>query len=68
MNNFMTKFENLKEVLGFWFFGFFYLFICAYNVWAISPRYSLPPPSPPQTSLSPTTPLASRQNLFCPYL
>jgi hypothetical protein len=25
---------------------FFRLFICAYNVWVISPLYPLPPPSP----------------------
>jgi hypothetical protein len=41
---------------------FFYLFICAYIVWTISSPYLLPTPSlPPLT-------LASRQNLFCPFL
>jgi hypothetical protein len=40
---------------------FFYLFTSAYIVWAIYPPCS-PPPS------SPSTPLASRQNLFCPLL
>jgi hypothetical protein len=40
---------------------FIHLFICVYIVWAISCPFPLPPPSPP-------TPLALRQNLFCPLL
>jgi hypothetical protein len=44
---------------------FFFLFICACNVWVISsPLYSPLPPLPPL----PPQPLATRQKLFCPYL
>jgi hypothetical protein len=48
---------------------FFLLFICAYNVWVISPPSPLPPPSLPPL-LPPSNPysLATRQKLFCPYL
>jgi hypothetical protein len=31
----------------FIYFLIFILFICAYNVWVISPPFSLPPPFPP---------------------
>jgi hypothetical protein len=43
---------------------FFIIFICAYNVWVISPPF---PPPPPLFSPYPQ-PLATRQKLFCPYL
>jgi hypothetical protein len=47
---------------------FFHLFISAYNVWAISPTYLLPPPSTPHSLPLPPYRLTSRQKLFCPYL
>jgi hypothetical protein len=43
------------------FYLFIYSFICAYNVWVISPHFRQPPTLPPQ-------PLTTRQKLFCPYL
>jgi hypothetical protein len=43
--------------------NFFYLFICAYIVWTISPSYPLSHPLP----LLPT-PLSSRHNMFFPLL
>jgi hypothetical protein len=46
-----------KEAISLFFL--ICLFTCAYIVWAISSLYPL---------LLPHTPLASRQNLFCPYL
>jgi hypothetical protein len=41
---------------------FIHLFICAYIVWAISS------PCPPPLPFPLQCPLASRQNLFCPFL
>jgi hypothetical protein len=60
------------EIMKSWsllilFFSFFIIFICAYNVWVISPHS----PTPSLTLLtlpSPPYPLATRQKLFCPYL
>jgi hypothetical protein len=50
------------------FFLIFLLFICAYNVWVISPLFLPPPNLPPHSLPYPTLPLATRQKLFCPYL
>jgi hypothetical protein len=45
-----------------------FLFICAYNVWVISPSCP-PPPLPYLLPLSlPPDPLNTQQKLFCPYL
>jgi hypothetical protein len=46
---------------------FFFLFICAYNAWVISPSFPHPLPyHPSNLSLSPN-PLDTLQKLFCPY-
>jgi hypothetical protein len=51
------------------FFLIFILFICAYNVWVISPPFPHPFPYPPPRLLPvPLYPLATQQKLFCPYL
>jgi hypothetical protein len=43
---------------------FFLLFICAYNVWVISPPSSHPLPYFPAPFLSPLTPLLPGRNYF----
>jgi hypothetical protein len=55
-----TRFSQYLYIFSF--FGLFiHLFLCAYIIWAISPLCPHPLPLP-------STPLASRQNLFLPLL
>jgi hypothetical protein len=54
-------FVNLQENS---FFKFFILFICAYNIWVISPSFPHPLPYPPAPSLVPPTPSLPGRNYF----